>query len=270
MKKIITCILAILSLAVYAQETNSANIGLTKRDNLDPWTYKQGTRPKAGDLGFFVSVSTLELQRFDANMPISFINFRYYFTNDIVFRLGMRLFKDKTVNNGEDEFTGVASTVSGIASNINKTSDRQYYIRPGVEKHFAMSNLIDVYVAADALLGMSRYNTDNRATIAGSESGTYTSSRSVDYGLGTYIGFQAFVADLPLAIGAEVGFLGIGSLWNRTKVIDYAGNTTAEYYLPHDNNYNPNFSATPFESLDSRRFNLNSNLKFNICYFFSR
>lgn len=268
MKKLIFTLLVGYSYLSYSQTTVSS--GLTQRQNLDKWVYKQGTRPIKGDLGFYVGASLLEIQKFNTVMPLSFINFRYYLKDDLVVRLGARFYKDKSVNNGTDEFTGAGNTVSGIAESVSRTSDREYYIKPGIEKHFALTNLLDVYVAADALLGVKRYTIENRQTVAGSEIGTMASRRSFDYGLGTYVGFQAFVADLPLSIGAEVGFQGIGSLWHRTKVREYSGNKESVYYLPVNDDFDTDLGATPYEQLSARRFDMNSTVRLIICYYFSR
>jgi hypothetical protein len=240
--------------------------GLTQRENLDPWVYKQGTRPKKGDYGFFLSASTLDLQKLESISPLSFLNFRSYLADDLVLRTGVRLFKEKNVTSGES-----TEELGGPKTFKNKFSDRKYALSVGIEKHLNQGNLCDVYFASD-LRGGLRVITDQNILepFVGDKTEDYLSRRSVDYGMGLYIGIQTFIADLPLALAVEAGFQGVGSVWQKGVKKEIVGSKTTETQLEVNEDLELVDGGAAGKTINTRKFDLESVLRFNLCYFFSR
>lgn len=256
-----TALFILLSFSAFAQ--NPA--GLTSRENLDPYTYKQGTRPTANTFGFYLSTSLLDLQNRESVSPLSYLNFRYYLAEDLVLRAGLKLTKTKETSSGESD-----EELGGPESFKEKTSDRSYALVAGIEKHFTPNNLVDVYVAADVRGGIRRFNfQEDSKPVGGDASELFISRQSNDYGAGAYIGFQTFIADLPLALSVEAGFQGIGSIGQRAKVTETIAGQTEEYQVLVDKDLEQ-ISETAYKNVSTKRFELDATLRINLCYFFNR
>ena len=89
------------------------------------------------------------------------------------------------------------------------------------------------------------------------------------YGLEAHLGLQAFIADLPLALGFELGYTGIGYRGEKYKHLEdnKIGGvaTTQEYYT-----YKGDASNTKFSSLKSNSFDGNGSIRISISYYFNK
>ena len=92
----------------------------------------------------------------------------------------------------------------------NKVVTSENRIMPGVAYHFSPKNILDVYAGVEATLGWSRnslYNDFQAEDEDGKMKDGYNNvcKSSVLLGGGAFIGLQAFIGNLPLAIGLEYG-----------------------------------------------------------------
>jgi hypothetical protein len=92
---------------------------------------------------------------------------------------------------------------------------------------------------------------------------------SITYGGEAFIGVQAFVADLPLALGIDFGVAAMGHLFDRYKheVSTKVGSLTSEqvYYTVDDTG-----AGIAYESLNRRDFQLQGNIRVTFAYFFKK
>jgi hypothetical protein len=235
---------------------------LSQRTN-DPGNFKFGTRPQEGNWGLNFQMPLLGGNTFTdyfKDMPI--VNMQYYLSNDLALRTGIRASKHKTVFAGESD---VSLVNNGLSKIYNKHSEREYMIYLGLEKHFAPTNLLDVYIGAQVPFGFSS-TVDRNDEDYIDNTRLYTTQRnnSFVYGVEGFFGIQAFVADLPVAIGAEWGYAGYGRLYNRTYNSIDNGITKQEYYTNNDG------STTQYKTLNSRTFDAVSMVRLRISYYFNK
>ena len=122
-----------------------------------------------------------------------------------------------------------------INSNEFKNSSRTYVLVPGIEKHFSKNNFFDVYVGADLYMGFGRnVITNNIEQVSGDFNNRKAVTGFTQVGLGGVVGFNVFIAELPISIGLEYGQNLLWTLGNKTKVeqeVRVGGNTNSvEYY----------------------------------------
>ncbi|QNL20825.1 hypothetical protein HZR84_02320 [Hyphobacterium sp. CCMP332] len=281
-------LLLVLVSVVFLSEMTFAQ--LSQRQS-NPSNYSTGTRPLAGDMGIFLAVDVFDAQSIlddiagdenpsdELEVPnFSLVNFKYYNSNDVVYRIGLVAAKDKSVEKGDLFFaTGTAPQPTDIVRIESKNSERDYAIKPGVEKHFNPTNLIDIYVGVEALLGthiqrsINSQERNDGNTILNDVKGT-----SLLYGAGGFVGMQFFIADLPLALGLEYGIIGKGYAFKRYKVVQEQDDGTGtfvsnEFFVrPGDiTAFNGGATVPLFESLSSRTYNLDNQVRVTLSYFFS-
>jgi hypothetical protein len=258
LKKSVFAILAIfIAVNSFAQ--------LSERTN-DPGNFKFGTRPLAGDWGLNLQMYTTGAANFDAyfqNVPI--VNLQYYLTNELALRFGIQATKHKTVFAGEGYDTTVTVNTD-LGKFSYKTSTREYMVYAGVEKHFALTNLLDVYVGGQIPLGFSGNTQLNDYTFNSLANNELVRTNYFIYGMEAFLGLQVFLADLPIAVGVEWGIAGYGKLFNSTYHSEQAnGGPVQNFYTVPGNNTSPAYS-----SLDSRTFDMESMVRFRISYYFNK
>lgn len=197
MKKILILATALLigSLTAFGQITTG---------NPSHKEIKTGNRPEAGDFGLFMG---LETPLFAHNEPAlifklmdikvrPIVNVKYFVTDQLETRLGASVYKSRN---------GVKGTAKGAGESqkaVGAESVSIFY--PGVAYHFSKHNILDVYAGAELPLGRSGYTvrTDNQNAVT---------RQSFNVGFGAFFGLQAFIGNLPLAIGLEYG---LSTMWN--------------------------------------------------------
>jgi len=195
-----------------------------------------GNRPQAGDAGLYLGVTT-DMFRNITDGDIQFksiplINLKYMQTDKLELRLGIEWWNKNTKSDGKDY----------EASN----SQSEFGFYPGVAYHFNNKNLLDVYVGGEVPFGFGRlgydYGNDNSA-----------SASMFHFGLGAFIGLQAFIADLPLAIGLEYGVdCGYKHVGDGTISSDYHRQVIREIH----------------EDLSESKFQIGHQARATISYFF--
>jgi hypothetical protein len=255
----------LLLFSVAAMFAVSSFAQLSQRTN-DPSNFKFGTRPQAGDWGLNLQLYAAGGSNFTnyfQDVPI--VNLQYYKDADLAFRFGIRASKHKTVFKGESNED--MYNPNGLSEIKYKSSAREYMVYVGAEKHFSMTNILDVYTGAQIPLGFSGNTIKNKISYTnGDEGKTITRSNSFIYGVECFVGLQAFIADLPIAVGAEWGLAGYGKLFDRTyNYSEYTGMDTQEYYTT-----NADASGTEYTKLHSRKFDMDNMVRFRISYYFSK
>ena len=98
-------------------------------------------------------------------------------------------------------------------------------------------------------------------------SSSTTTKRAFVIGIGAFIGIQAFIADLPLALGAEFGVSSRFDTGVKYKTVnEVTGNDTQTYYssaienLPGEN--------VDYDSLKARTGEIGGQFRFTLTYYF--
>merc|ERR1711935_833639 len=101
--------------------------------------------------------------------------------------------------------------------------------------HFTNENIFDVYVGGEALLGLGRDRAVSEETYVNNDIvNTSSSTRTSIFGLGGVVGFNVFIAELPISLGIEYGLSAKWVFGGKTKVVeeidvDGGADYTAEY-----------------------------------------
>ena len=263
--KFILCftIVNMVAFASYAQLSDRVN---------NPGKFKTGTRPIAGDMGFYLGVGSADLKKEDDStkveniLPLDCI--KYYMKDNMVFRIGVKANKSKTVLKGEID--PAVNGICGLISKTDITNESGLYITPAIEKHFLNSNLLDAYVVATLPLGRIKENVVNDWK---NEIGDYSehsmTKNSLAYGLEGHVGLQAFIADLPLALGFEAGISGIGYRGDKYKNVHNSSLggvvESQKYYTFKDDPQNIKYS-----DLKSNSFETSGSVRLTISYYFRK
>lgn len=165
---------------------------------------RTGNRAQAGDWGIYLGATTDMFSAIgDKNTTfkaLPLINVKYMKSDNLEYRLGLEWW-DKTSTGSYD---GKLSTGSG---------ESRYMFYPGIAHHFAKTNLLDVYVGGELPIGWGHHSKRTSADDKYSAAG-------FNIGLGGFIGLQAYIANLPVAVGLEYG---IHTLYNTVSDGGFAG-----------------------------------------------
>ncbi|MBI4945943.1 MAG: hypothetical protein HY840_06035 [Bacteroidetes bacterium] len=249
---------------------------LSDRQN-NPGKFKIGTRPVAGNLGFMIGGSMSDFKTLikgdSSKNTLPLLALKYYKSDSQVWRLGVKATKNSTVRKGKIDTTG--NYLMGLPTSVSKdsvTMTSEFLLYPGIEKHFLSSNIFDAYLAASLPLGFLREKQINNEDI-GNTTSDYShhkmSKMSLIYGIEAFFGIQAFIADLPLALGLEMGVSGIGYRGEKYKHKDEESNlgvaTNQTYYTYKDDPMNAKYS-----SLKSNSYELKGSVRLTLSYYFAK
>ena len=192
---------------------------------------RTGNRAEAGDFGLYLGgTSTMFKQLVDGGglnstnevttesdfTALPLINFKYMATDKFEVRLGLEWWTSTTgtKKSGENE--------KGDWKTKDKTKFTNKYLYPGIAYHFSNTNLLDVYVGAELPIGWEATRTTTFKDYTGNESDVDTKSvgRDFNVGLGGFIGLQAYVANLPLALGVEYGINSLKTITSSKFITD--------------------------------------------------
>jgi hypothetical protein len=272
--KLIACLtlLNVIAVASFAQLSDRVN---------NPSKFKTGTRPIAGNMGFYLGISSEDIKTWLAKEDsttqdsteeviksiIPLVSLKYYINDDLVFRIGIKASKEKTVRDGK-----IDPAVNGgnLTSKTDIRVTSETYFSPAIEKHFLNSNLLDAYVVGTLPIGYIKEKVvDSWHNDLGDFQESTMTKNSLAYGLEGHIGLQAFIADLPLALGLELGISGIGYRGEKYKNVvnsSIGGVTTDQkYYTWKDDPQNLKYS-----SLKSNSFDTNGSIRLTLSYYFSK
>lgn len=242
---------------------------LSERVN-DSSVIRIGTRPQEGDFGFYVSTSYQEIEEMtDRDIEITgipLVNLKYYYSDNIVFGLGIKSYKSKKYLSGK-----LPSDETGPINDINIESRNIF--SPRAEYHFAESNIFDVYVGVQFPLGWEKeiVETGEKYNIAGDYQNDRVTKSCFIYGYSFFTGIQTFIADLPMAIGFEVGIRGFGYgdlTFKHEESYSINGEEYSQTYYTSGNDNN--ITYTEYKELEYKEFDLGSDFRITFNYFFSR
>ena len=221
---------------------------------------KGGNRAKAGNFGLYMGATSTMFEgwtsgdiEFDA-LPL--INFKYMVSDRFETRLGLEIYREKSKEKSEISTDNGNSTYEANGKNVN--AETCFY--PGVAYHFAPKNILDVYVGAELPIGWTRDVNVN-------EYGNYSSTvkgTTFNIGLGAFIGLQAYIADLPLALGVEYGISAVHAtgLKYKNTIVDEDGKRSVFYTRPYDNN--------KYDKLKSNEGGVGSQIRLTFTYYFGK
>jgi hypothetical protein len=231
-----------------------------------PSVLRFGTRPLAGNYGVFLGPSIFGIadlirttgdvgaNTFLLGLPM--INVKYYKTDDIEWRLGIQMANEKTRLVGESD-----TTLPDIGNQKELLSESIFRLTPAITRHFSKKNIMDVYMGGGIVLGMNGYreitefdNLNSRAI-----------SQTVFVGGFSFImGMQAFIADLPVAVGIEYGISALGHYGMQYKISEMNAGKEQLYYMDDLNDLNQ------YYKLKVKNFMMGNDLRITLSYFFFR
>lgn len=253
---------------------------LSTREN-DETVVRYGARPKAGDMAFVFGTSIandsgMVAKLFSGNALQSgnILTYKYYATDDIVIRAGIRFMNENLTTKGTGldssaQYNPHGVTPSGLYGNggqmlgdvKTKTVKRMYEIVPGVEKHFLASNIFDAYIGADLYLGFgSEKSLNNFSYTNGDKNNVSRKTNTTDVGLGLVSGFNVFLGNLPVSLGVEYGWNAKWTFGGLTKVKEDVSTGTNAYSQTYkQDNSTTSQSDAKYSKLKRREFNANTN-----------
>lgn len=217
MKKFLIIALAVCGLST----TASAQISDA---NPTAKTIKVGNRAKKGDFGIYIGMTSSKFGfqntegiggKFKVN-PIPLVNLKYMITDRWEARLGLEFTKYYEGLTGEytiEKYDEKGDRTFKTNDHYTQTENNIY---PGFAYHFSKSNILDVYAGAELQLGWNR-NIVNTSADLKSDYYSKQQRRSFQIGAGAFIGLQAYICNLPLAIGVEYGIYSLLQTGQKTR-----------------------------------------------------
>ena len=224
---------------------------------------RTGNRAKRGDCGLYIGATTTMFGNIfndDVEMqPLPLINFKYMSSNHLELRVGLEAYKLSEKLKGD-----VNSGTNTITKVSQKYGESTLLLYPGLAYHFSRLNILDVYIGAELPLGWNA----NSIKSTGESYTSNTTKRSFVLGLGAFVGLQAFIADLPLALGLEYGIssrLDAGLKYKNETVVD---NKTTISYSPSGNFNYIHATSDEYEKLKARKGEIGGQLRLTLSYYF--
>lgn len=180
---------------------------------------RTGNRAEAGNFGLYLG-ATADMFRNLVNIDeaelkaLPLINFKYMVNDNVEARLGLEWWTVSTGNKVSGE------NASGDYKTKHKNKETSKYFYPGIAYHFSNSNLLDVYVGAELPIGWESTVVKDFADSEALDYNTKTVTRDFNIGLGAFVGLQAYVANLPLAVGVEYGISSLKTVSSNKYVTD--------------------------------------------------
>lgn len=263
MKKIfLIALIFSLGINVFAQ--------LSTRENENPYVFKTGTRPEKGNIGIFLGPSITEvIDMIDEEinwrgMPL--LNFKYYTSDRFVVRAGLQIYNTSFQLKGES-----TDDVTGDKAEIKLSESSTYFkFTPGFEYHFTPKNLCDVYVGANLAIGVKSNTAKAFETFNGEKFENNAVQNQCILGVGAFIGMQFFIADLPLAIGGELGFGLSSNLGLQTKHVESQPNAEGKAETQTYYTYDYQGVALQADKMSVRKMDVGADFRITFSYFFCK
>lgn len=207
---------------------------------------RNGNRAQAGNFGIYFGATTDMFRNLFDGGPdkmecLPLINLKYMKSDQLEYRLGIEWYKKST-------------TTSPSEGDDTKSYEKKFMFYPGVAYHFSNKNLLDVYVGGEVPFGWGNNGYDD-----GDEDYTVSNFR---IGLGAFIGLQAYIANLPLALGVEYG---ISTGYNAVSDGTVSKDGMSIDYDKDD--YGTSSAYT--EDSDQKRFQIGHQVRFTLSYYFN-
>ena len=256
----------IIILSVFAFLFCNTTYGqLLERENVER-NIASGTRPVAGNMGYFIGPSMVELTEIlDDELDIRgfpLMGVKYYFTDEIEFRLTAQIYGKS------EKYNGTLTNSIDLEDNIEKESF--YRFMPSVQYHFSNSNFLDTYAGLGIIFGSEKdeVQTTQKTNLSGDFYSETLSKSTFDYGFNLNFGLQAFVADLPIALAVETSIRGLKKAnveYEASSTSSVGGIVTEQSYYAISKE-----STSRFESLTYTKYEVGADLRFMITYFFRK
>ncbi|MBQ0056088.1 MAG: hypothetical protein KBT20_00390 [Bacteroidales bacterium] len=212
---------------------------------------KVGNRAEEGDWGIYIGANTSMFKDItDSGIEVSalpLINLKYMYSDEIEARLGLKMYRTTTKEKGELFDSGSDGEF------MNRTLNSEYFLTPGLAYHFNRSNLLDVYGGVELPIGFTH---DKSVSEMGDDEMTQSSGK-FNIGLGAFIGLQAYIANLPVAVGVEYGISSIFNFGDKVKI----DNGEDTYYMKKG-------EKTMYDELSRSNSTVGSEIRVTISYFF--
>lgn len=259
----------VLLLVALAFGVSSSYAQLSTREN-DASVEKLGARPVKGDMALTFAIgtgkdsATASLYKGNLLGAGDLLTFKRYLEDDVALRFGIRLYKKSSTTKGVSADSSAFSVLNQVGQvdqfEYNyKSNKREYIIVPGIEKHFNAGNIFDVYTGADLYLGFKKTvqnNDDVKLNRQGDSQKEKLTTKNTVAGLGWIIGFNVFVAQLPISVGLEYGLNAKWDIGGKTKheVENKIAGTSAsaEFYTLEGD-------ARQYDKVSKRSFGMDTN-----------
>lgn len=231
-------------------------------------TIRTGNRPGAGSYGiYFGATSNLFRDMANADIKVAslpLINFKYMNTDDVEWRLGVEIYKSTETLKGKTE----KSEEESAKSFKNKSKESKAALYPGIAYHFSKNNILDVYVGAELPLGWDTYKTVRNNGVTKTDISYQKNAFFV--GLGGFVGLQAFIADLPLAIGFEYGISSRFDLGLKYKSVVTSDGKTQTVYMPDASQFKELGVSDDdvYSKLSARKGEVGGQFRLTLSYYF--
>lgn len=248
MKKLFTLmVIALVAVTSYAQITTGETTSNVIRN---------GNRAQEGNFGIYFGATTDMFKNIgDGDVKFSalpLINVKYMQSDNLEYRLGIEWWK-KSQSDTKPVVDGVDSEGNPKTKDVTSSlSESSFMLYPGVAYHFNNKNLLDVYVGGELPIGLAGAGYDTGDTDEG--------ATNFRIGLGAFIGLQAYVANLPLAIGFEYGL--------STQLSTVSNATLTQDGMTIDKTSSPNTNGV-LKDYSSTKWVLGHQLRFTLSYYFS-
>ena len=215
---------------------------------------RTGNRAQAGDYGLYLGagISALGEQANAEILPL--VNFKYMKSDNLEMRVGLEVNRQKEKLYGE-----INSKIDN--SKFGKSSVMVY---PGLAHHFSNLNILDVYIGAELPLGWDSSTESN----FGENFEDKVTKRAFVVGLGAFVGLQAYIADLPLAIGLEYGISSRLDLGLKYKHEQTSNNSTTITYSPSYDFQHISGSTRDYSNLKARKGAIGNQVRVTLSYYF--
>lgn len=240
MKKLLSTLMLLTLCAVFAQAQ------ITTGENTSN-VIRTGNRADKGDFGIYLGATTTMFKGLfekDAEFKaLPLINLKYMVTDKVEARLGFEWWaknssKTESVEDSKDYMT-------------NYTTENTVMFYPGIAYHFNRSNILDVYVGGELPIGGAALGGGYKSKFNGEKDKDSVTAQQFTIGVGAFIGLQAYICNLPLAVGLEYG---VSCLYNHVGngTFTQDGYTIAGYQ----------------DNLKDNSFKLGNQARLTITYFF--
>ena len=233
---------------------------------------KTGNRPDKGTWGIYVGSgmdfgSFINKENRGQAYVLPLVNVKYFFSDKVEGRIGLDFYRHD-LNIGGQKFTTNNATEGDTFKYVNNAGTGNAMLWPGIAYHFSKHNILDVYIGAELPIGITSASTK---VITGDPSViTKTSSNAFNIGLGGFIGLQAFIGNLPLAIGLEYGLYGAYAAGLKTKHVSQDDNGKKVWYTSNQAVAGTNALGTNenFEKLHVGEGYMGNQLRVTLSYYF--
>lgn len=228
----------------------TANAQITTGENTAK-VIRTGNRAQKGNFGVYLGATTDMFKSItDKDISIKalpLINLKYMLTDKTELRLGFEIWEKDSIASKPDHTD-------------NKATESSFMFYPGIAYHFSNKNLLDVYVGGELPFGFGSNKKSDfapKASLIDDAGYTYNSNEKFfNVGVGAFIGLQAYLGNLPVAIGCEYGV-------NLLYAHCYNGTLDKDGYQIAKN------SVYGYSNGDSR-FKIGHQVRLTLSYYFNR